>query len=473
MRSLSKSRVFAGLPPVWQEELRSPILNVLGESDRTLVVLDDDPTGTQTVYDIPVLTTWEIDTLQSEFNNRLPCFYILTNSRSLGQEPARALNKEIAGNVIAAADRAGRDFIVVSRSDSTLRGHYPLETDVWRDALGMRGATILVPYFEAGGRYTIEDVHYVAEDDVLTPAAETPFARDPVFGYSSSDLREYIEEKTCGTVSAAEVVSVSLKDLRCGGPEAVEAKLAGLPNDSVCIVNAAAPRDLEVFSLAVLKSEKQGRRFMFRTAAEFVSARLGLELRPNWRPSDCRTSHGGLTIVGSHVPRSTSQLERLLADTDLVQLEVRVERLLQTDTRESEIQTARLAAEKAIASGRDVVVFTSRDVRVGEDAASSLTIGEQVSAALVTLLQRLESEPRYVVAKGGVTSSDLATKALGVKRAIVRGQILPGIPVWELGLETKHPGLSYIVFPGNVGDPSTLLEVVTILKPHPDKASTP
>ena len=78
--------------------------------------------------------------------------------------------------------------------------------------------------------------------------------------------------------------------------------------------------------------------------------------------------------------------------------------------------------------------------------------------------RRLEVRPRYLIAKGGITSSDLATKGLGVKRARVLGQILPGVPVWELGPETKFPGLPYVVFPGNVGGPEALQDAVQKLK---------
>nr|GEX57316.1 ketose-bisphosphate aldolase, class-II [Tanacetum cinerariifolium] len=62
--------------------------------------------------------------------------------------------------------------------------------------------------------------------------------------------------------------------------------------------------------------------------------------------------------------------------------------------------------------------------------------------------------------QGGITSSDIATKALEAKRAKIVGQALAGVPLWQLGPESRHPGVPYIVFPGNVGDSNALAKVV-------------
>jgi uncharacterized protein YgbK (DUF1537 family) len=233
-----------------------------------------------------------------------------------------------------------------------LRGHYPLETDVLAEELGPFAATILIPYFEAGGRYTVGDVHYVAEGDALVPAAETPFARDAAFGYRSSNLRDYIEEKT------------------------------------------------------------------------------------------------------------TAQVDALLTNPELERVEICVADILQPECKAAELMRVVGQTNQSLAAGRDVVVLTSRQLITGQNAAGSLDIGAKVSDALVEVVRRLEVRPRYLIAKGGITSSDLATRGLGVKRARVLGQILPGVPVWELGSETKFPGLPYVVFPGNVGGPEALLDAV-------------
>src|SRR5262245_28417835 len=276
---LSKSATFAALPPPWPEDLRPRIRTaVAARPEHKVVVIDDDPTGTQTVYDVPVLTSWEVETLRAEFSNDQPCFYVLTNSRSLPPEDARALTLVLAKNLQAAA--GVRSFTLVSRSDSTLRGHFPVETDALAEVLGPFDAILLIPYFEDGGRYTINDTHYIVDGDTLVPTSETPFARDAAFGYRSSHLPTYVAEKSGGRVKAAEVQTIGLVDLRLEGPDTIAARLMALPRGSVVVVNAASLSDLDVFVTGLLAAESQGRRYCFRTAAQFPAARLGLERRP-------------------------------------------------------------------------------------------------------------------------------------------------------------------------------------------------
>lgn len=461
---LSKTDVFAALPPLWPEDVKPRIREILAaRPHHKLVVLDDDPTGTQTVHDVPVLTTWDAASLAHEFESDGPCFYILTNSRSLIADDAKSLNQEIATNLRAGS--GDKPFTVVSRSDSTLRGHFPLETDILSAELGPFDATLIIPYFEAGGRYTINDVHYVAEADTLTPAAGTPFANDAVFGYRSSNLREWVQEKTHSRVLAADVASVSLDTIRTRGPEGVCAQLMSLPAGSFCIVNSAALSDMDVFALGLLQAEQNGNRYLLRSAAQIVAARLGLAARPLLTAEEMKTTGAGrgLIVVGSYVPKTTEQLSYLLANTTIDRIEISVPALIAEATRSKCIERALAGVHAALQADRDVVLHTSRDLVTGDDAARSLQIGSTVSAALVEIVQQLAVRPRYIIAKGGITSSDLATRGLGVKRAIVAGQLLPGIPVWRLGAEAKFPDLSYVVFPGNVGGPGALAEAISKL----------
>ncbi len=463
---LSKSATFAALPPIWPNDLLPANASAASATGRTLVVLDDDPTGTQTVRDIAVVTTWDVATLTAELSSAPACFYILTNSRSLTPAATRALHLELAKNLQAASGATGRAFVLASRSDSTLRGYYPLETDTLAEILGPCDVTFITPYFEAGGRYTLNDTHYVAEGDRLVPAAETPFARDAAFGYRHSHLPSWIEEKTAGRTRATDVATISLELLRSGGPLAVAEKLRALPNGSVCIVNAAAPRDIEVFAAATLAAESTGSRFIYRTAAGFVAARIGQSpqhalLAP--AAFSTPTSTGGLTVVGSYVPKTSAQLAALLAASAVIPIELDVTALLDDARRAAVLTTALAHINAALAAGRDTVVYTSRELITSPDAAASLAIGRRVSDALIHLVQHLAVVPRYLIAKGGITSSDTATLGLGVRRALVLGQALPGVPVWQLGAEAKFPGLGYVVFPGNVGSNTALADLVTRL----------
>jgi len=462
---LSRAKVFAALPPEWPDDVLAGNRRLATES--TLVVLDDDPTGTQTVRDVPVVTVWDVATLTTELRTAPPCFYILTNSRSLTAAATRQLHLELAGNLAEAARQTRRRLTLASRSDSTLRGHFPLETDTLAEVLGPFDLTLLSPYFEAGGRYTLEDTHYVADGDRLVPAADTPFARDAAFGYRSSHLPTWVEEKSGGRLRAADVASLSLRLIREGGPEAVTQHLLALPKGTVCVVNACAPRDIEVVAAATLAVERAGRRLIFRTAAALVAARLGQSpaglLAGDDFPQDRST--GGLVMVGSYVPKTTAQLHRLLENTALEAIELDVAALLDPSRRPGALHEAAGRLQAALASARDVVVYTSRTLIAGPDATASLDIGRRVSTALTALLQGLAVRPRFLIAKGGITSSDLATEGLGVKRAVVRGQLLPGVPVWRLGTECRYPNLDYVIFPGNVGDDHALAHAVVRLTP--------
>jgi uncharacterized protein YgbK (DUF1537 family) len=467
MPPIEKQTLLRQLPPEWPTDLLPTIQAQVSASGRKLVVLDDDPTGTQTVHDIAVLTEWSVEALASELQHPDPCVYILTNSRSLPLPAAQALNTEIAHNLSAAANQTGRAFAVVSRSDSTLRGHYPGETDALAAALGMQvDATLIIPFFLEGGRFTLDDVHYVAEGDQLIPAAETPFAKDAAFGYQHSNLRQWVAEKHGGAVQAEDVATITLADLRQGGPAAVTQKLATLTGNTVCIVNAASMRDLQVFVLGLLAAEAQGKTFLYRTAASFVQVRAGIAPRPvlTTQEFELPPTGGGLIVVGSYVPKTTSQLEALLALPGIVSCELNVTKLLDVQAWALEIERATRQVEAALSQGQDVVLYTSRQLITGADAVDSLAIGQRISGSLVSLVQKLQARPRYVLAKGGITSSDVATQGLGIQRAAVMGQILPGVPVWRTGPESRFPGLVYIVFPGNVGDQQALVAVVEKLQ---------
>lgn len=464
---LSRDTLFASLPPRWPHDPLPALRAAVRARDETVVVLDDDPTGTQTVHGVPVLTAWPPEALRAELARRPAALYLLTNSRSLPAGEAQALNREIGTALVAAARQAGRRIVVVSRSDSTLRGHFPGEVEALLAGLGTGPAVILlIPAFIAGRRYTIGDVHYVGEGDWLVPAGETAFARDAAFGYTASNLRDWVGEKTGGRVAAAAVASLSIETIRRGGPPAVAAALAALRPDSICIVNAASERDLAVVTQGILSAEEQGQRFLYRTAASFVPLRAGLPSRPLLTPAELALpqSSGGLIVVGSHVPTTSAQVAALLARADIVGVEVRVERLLSAHDGADEVRRAAARANAALLRGDDTVLYTSRQLVTAAHAGEALAIGRRVSHGLVAIVRAITTRPRYLLAKGGITSSDVATAALGITRALVLGQIAPGVPVWQAGRESRYPGLIYIVFPGNVGEAQMLAEIVATLK---------
>jgi uncharacterized protein YgbK (DUF1537 family) len=465
-KAVKKDDLLHSLPPEWPQDLRPLIKEQVRASGVKVVVLDDDPTGTQTVHGVSVLTEWSVEILRSALENGGPAFYVLTNSRSLPLPEARSMNMQIGRHLREAGEKSGRRCVVVSRSDSTLRGHFPGEVEALAEGLSRDfDAWIVVPFFLEGGRYTVHDVHYVDEEGLLVPAAETAFAHDRVFGYASSNLLQWVEEKTLGRISAKDVLSITIEDLRKGGPESVAERLMHLQGGRVCIVNAASYRDLEVFVLALIEAEEQGRRFLYRTAASFVQVRAGLSPRLLLSPRDLGlpVSGGGLTLVGSYVPKSSRQLRALLSLPEMTGIRMDVEKILDERRKNAELERVLNLSEKTLGKGNDVVVYTSRKLVAGRDE-ENLSIGKQVSAALTSVVKSISTHPRYLLAKGGITASDVATEGLKVKRAMVLGQILPGVPVWRLGPESRFPGIPYVVFPGNVGGPTALVDAVKKLK---------
>jgi uncharacterized protein YgbK (DUF1537 family) len=441
------------------------VRRLLGESRLKAVVLDDDPTGTQTVHGVDVLADWSVPALAEALMKPGPCFFVLTNSRSMDAARAGAVNREIASNLLAAARQTGKEFTVVSRGDSTLRGHFAAELSALGEVLGPADATIVIPAFFEGGRHTFGNVHYVAEGDLLVPVADTEFARDRTFGYAKSDLTEWIEEKTGGAVRAPEVASVDLGTLRRpDGAARVLSLLIGLRRGAHLVVNAAAYGDLEVFVHGLLLAEATGRRYLLRTAASFVRVRAGLEARPLLAPSEfCGPGPGGgLVIAGSYTRKTTAQLESLLTLPGTEGIEVSVDALAKADTRAREIRRAAAAASHALGAGRHAVVYSSRGTESALGAAGDLGAGEVVSAALVAIARTIPVRPRFLITKGGITSSDVATRGLGMRIARVVGQAAPGVPVWEMGDETRFPGIRLVVWPGNVGGPDALRDLLRL-----------
>ncbi|KAJ0338383.1 hypothetical protein COL154_007830 [Colletotrichum chrysophilum] len=471
--ALPAQKTLDALPAEYSDDVISSTQKVVNNGEvPVLIALDDDPTGTQTCNDIDVLTVWDAATLDYEFSLNPKGFFILTNSRALPSAEARQLILEICQNVKKAAEKAGKAFEIVLRGDSTLRGHLPEEPEAAEEALGKFDAWVVTPFFFQGGRLTINDVHYVKEGDVLVPASHTPFAQDATFGYKNSNLRKYILEKCGHRFDESSFLSVTLDDIRLGGPAGVAKKLlsAAAGSNTVVIVNAAAESDMHVFVAGLLEANKSGRRYLFRTGAAFVSSRLGITGIPPLTMADLGVSvtepkqPGGLIVAGSYVPKTTAQLKvlRERRGDKLAVIELDVADLVASDeAAEKVVEAAATETTKKLSAGEDVLVMTSRELIKGHDALSSLQIGSKVARALVQLVEKIDVRPRYLIAKGGITSSDAATKGLKMRRARILGQAAPGVPLWRCDEETsRHRGVPYVVFPGNVGSDQTLADVV-------------
>jgi len=470
---IRKSDLFDSIIPSEDHSIiKSALEKQLSSRNRVIAVLDDDPTGIQTVHGINVYMDWSQEILLKAFENE-SLFYIQTNSRAMTGQQAEETNRTIMEYILYASKATKRDFAVISRSDSTLRGYYPLEPRVLKDTYEkgtgkLIDGEILIPFFPEGGRFTANDIHYVQEGEYLVGAGDTEFAKDKAFGYKNSNLRLYIEEKNNGAYKKEDVASIPLELIRKNDIEAIEKIFNGVSGFGKVVVNALTYEDLETFVLGLLKAEEKGKHFIFRTAAAFVKVYGGISNRSLLGHEDFKGAAGnnpGMVIVGSHVNKTTLQLNELLKLENVVPVEVNVKNLLLDNEMENEIKSAVIKTENEFKKGNIPVLHTSRELITSNENTreSNLKISVRVSEALTDIVARLAIKPSFIISKGGITSSYIAVKGLGIIKAKVLGQILPGIPVIMSDTQKKWPDTPYIIFPGNVGDEFALRKAVEII----------
>jgi uncharacterized protein YgbK (DUF1537 family) len=434
-----------------------------------IIVLDDDPTGSQTVHSCLLLTRWDVATLKTALDDAAPLFFVLTNTRGMDAARAAAVTREVCVNLKAALAGYAGPVLFVSRSDSTLRGHYPVETDVMNAVLGPFDATLLTPAFFEGGRITRDSTHYLIVDGKPVPTHETEFARDSVFGYRTAFLPEYVAEKTGGRVAADAVQRLTLPDLR-GGRTADW--LAGLHDNAIGVVDGETLADYQLFADAVLQSAAAGQRLLFRSAASLLTALAKLPPQPV--PADAfsslvRNRQPGAVIVGSHVAKTTAQLGMLLKQRGVVGLPLDVARL--PAERAALVDALTTSITHAHARGLTPVVFTSRAERQFASTAERLAFGEAVSGTLMDVVRRLPPTLGFLISKGGITSNVVLSSGLALTASRVLGQILPGVTVVQTPAEHRLPLLPVVIFPGNVGGDDALAEAYRRLAPSHASAS--
>lgn len=421
-----------------------------------IIVLDDDPTGSQTVHSCLLLTRWDVATLKTALADAAPLFFVLTNTRGMEAVRAAAVTREVCENLKAAlADYAG-PVLFVSRSDSTLRGHYPIETDVMNEVLGPFDATLLTPAFFEGGRVTRDSTHYLLVDGKPVPTHATEFARDSVFGYTTAYLPDYVAEKTAGRVAARDVARLPLADLRAGH---AGAWLAALENNDVGVVDGETPDDYRIFADAVLKAAATGKRLLFRSAASLLTALAGLSPQPVAAEAFATLVRGGrpgVVVVGSHVAKTTAQLTQLLKKRGVIGLPLDVARL--PAERAAVVDELAASIAHAHAQGLTPVIFTSRTELQFASTAERLAFGEAVSSTLMAVVQRLPATLGFLISKGGITSNDVLSTGLALTASRVLGQILPGVTVVQTPPDHRLPRLPVVIFPGNVGGDGALAE---------------
>lgn len=426
-------------------------------SKTKIIVLDDDPTGSQTVHSCLLLTRWDVDTLKQGLTDAAPLFFVLTNTRGMSATDAADLTREVCVNLREALQQLAAEGnninpLLVSRSDSTLRGHYPVETDIIAEALGPFDAHFMVPAFFEGGRITIDSIHYLIMDGKPVPVHETEFARDSVFGYSHSYLPDYVEEKTGGRIQASQVDRFVLQDVRADSLS----RLLRLKDNQCCVVDGETQEDLNHFCSQLMQAAAEGKRFLFRSAASLLTALAQLPSQPiaaEKMREYVRGDKAGAVIVGSHVTKTTQQLNHLLQQDGIRGIEIDVSKI--AGQREQLLADIITNAKECHANNITPVIYTSRTELQFDDQQTRLAFGEQVSAFLMDVVRNLPASTGFLISKGGITSNDVLSDGLALRTSRVVGQILAGCSVVRCAQNhPRYPDMPVVIFPGNVGDES-------------------
>lgn len=454
-----------------------------------VIVFDDDPTGSQTVHGCPLLLRWDRASLRRGLEHPSPLLFLLTNSRALAPEAAAQRLQTLASSLRQELEALGLEHcLLVSRGDSTLRSHFPLEVEAIAAAFGPIDALLLAPAFLPGGRTTVAGVHRLHGE----PVHRSAFAGDGLFAYSSSFLPDWVAEKSGGRIEAEQVALLDLAALE-GPRQALLERLAGFAGGICVAVDAERPQHLQALGDAVREltapdaGERWGRprRFLFQSAASLLNGLVPLPPQPldaaGLARQRRRDPQGrplpGLVLVGSHVPLADRQLAVLLEDPGCAAIELPVAAVLEAvravaapgAAADQEAlapleQRLGLALTAALAAGRTPVLFSSR----GELRCASTAERRRLGLAVAGLMARLAAEqaPRlgYLISKGGITSHTLLAEGLALEAVELQGQLLAGLSQVLTPAAAPVPRLPVVTFPGNLGDDASLRQVWRLLE---------
>jgi uncharacterized protein YgbK (DUF1537 family) len=484
-RDVEETRLLASLPSEYPEDLTQRIEDKLRDRPNEMVIyLEDDSTGVQKSHDVFLITDYSEQGIHSgilaarKAGHRLS--FILTNSRALSTRQADELNRRTALAITAVARAEDLTVRVGSRSDSTLRGHFPLEPLVLMETIepliGTKFDGIILTYafLTEMSRITVNGVHLIRmrKGDgtyCYRPVHLTGFAKDRRFGYPTSDMAEYTEYKYAtsglGNVKARDVLHVSLDTIRIGGPEEVKRRLMEAENQRIVTVDVVTPRDLQVIVLGLLMAEGEGKNYIYRSAASLAATRVNMQdipvlsIQDILGPGAKRLAGNILCLWGSIVELSNQQLEAVLNQTpktSSTKFDVRGV-LDSCKSREEVMVSAIKDVEDAFAQGRNAVVYTyPRTVYPAEELTEEVRAAneQKIASALQDVYNRLSTRPGAVIFKGGTTSSTGLFNC-GARRVYVLGQIAPGTPVVKILPEDneRFPGqeMLIVIGPGNVG----------------------
>lgn len=414
-----------------------------------VVVLDDDPTGTQSARDVTVVLEPSVAAFARALSDG-DAVYVLTNTRALEEAAATALLRRVRQQVEQACAAAGARPMFVLRGDSTLRGHVFAESDVFLPA---DGVLVLVPAFPQGGRTTLDGVHRVRVDGRDVPAHETEYAADPVFGFRSAVMPTYVAD-----ASRRSTVLVPLEQVRSGGM--LQAVLDA-PSGAVVVPDVLDDDDVRLVARAVREAVPRRSGVLVRCASPLAAELAGVAADGLLSAAEVGRETGAevgpvLVVCGSHTEGARRQLAQI-ADRAPVR---EVDSAVAVD--DPQAAAAAVVAEVAEDLGtRGLAVLATGRTR--DAAHGTLHHGAQVQAALQAVVREVLPHTAVLVSKGGITSADVATDGQGARRAVVLGQVLTGVSLWRVAGADGRDRLQVVV-PGNVGDDDTLARALEVLE---------
>ncbi len=447
-----------------------------------IIVIDDDPTGSQTVYGCPLLLRWDRKTLVGGLNHPSPLLFLLANTRAMSRDLAKQRICDISNALIEVCQTEKidfRNFLLISRGDSTLRGHAILETDILAEKLGPFDATFHIPAFLEGARTTVQGIHFL--DGV--PVHQTPFANDRIFGYNTSHLPSWLEHKSLGRIPASEVFLLDihmLEDALSGekGMKKLIDWILQLHDNRHVVVDASLPDHIMIFATAIRRLASR-KRLLFRSAASFISGLANLPVNPQ-SPSDLcklrlKDSSGilkpGLITVGSHVELADSQLGFLFSNSDCSGIEVPVKKianLIESPSANHLISTLERELlqelENVLNHAKTPVLYTSRSELKFSSDTERLRFGLILAEIMARIVGKVSKKLGYLITKGGITTHIILQKGLEVSLVGLKGQILPGLSITSTMRHSKIANLPIVTFPGNLGDAKTLFNAWKLME---------
>lgn len=444
-----------------------------------IVVIDDDPTGSQTVHNCLLLLKWDYLTLLKAFKSSSSLIFILANTRSLSQGDLEKRLKSIceAINFVIDSNNLNKDeFIFVSRGDSTLRGHNFIEPNIINKLLGPFDATFHIPAFIEGGRLTRNGKHYVNG----IPAHETIYAKDKIFGFSTNDLKELLIQKSNFKLSKDDIQNLrssDLSSLEIQENKNLFQKLQALNSNKQVIVDIENYLQLKNFTL-IINLFKGKKNFLYRTAASFIKAISNIESNTKSheyyaqlrRKGISNTSLPGLIIVGSYIDLTTKQLQSISSHKSIVPIEICVSKIyhLLTEANSSELSNFRIDLIDQLrinfSKNKTPVLFTSREFLDLQDSDKQFNFYNFISCFIAELVSEIKNEIGYLISKGGITSHYVLEKGFSADYVYLEGQIFTGISIVNVKLDALTEYIPVVTFPGNFGDENSLLDVWQVME---------